>query len=184
MFNQAGWACARVSFARCRVTGVTEESGGFGARVAVARGEATLASLRSLVAPCADPMPPALFHSLHSLHSLDSPTRAQSGARGRKAPRRTPFAAGAALALFALGYAAFGCAAKLAPVGGVESEAIPCVNAFDCPRAPNPCVISTCVERYCAMASASEKTVASEQKEGDCALIVCDGRGGVSLIHI
>src|SRR5688572_29905440 len=111
------------------------------------------------------------------LDSKESKTRPGGG---RKAWRiaRSVSAAGATMALLA-----FGCAAKLSSPSGVQSEAIPCVNAYDCPRAPNACMVSTCVERYCAMASASEKTVAAEQKAGDCALVVCDGRGGTMSLE-
>lgn len=60
---------------------------------------------------------------------------------------------------------------------------IPCTDAFECPRAADPCVVSTCVDRVCVTVDAAEKTLVPGQTSGDCKLMVCDGRGGTVAIE-
>lgn len=96
---------------------------------------------------------------------------------------RFTFGAAAFAGLAGLALLDFGCAKRLAGPGGIETTNIPCENSFNCPAAPNSCMISTCVERYCAMVPAAEKTLTTPQRGGDCAMLVCDGRGGTEYIE-
>jgi hypothetical protein len=116
---------------------------------------------------------------------LDEPDQdpaQQRPAVGRGAQTITRAAIAVAVAAAAVPLLAFGCSTRLGSKDPTTTSDIPCVNQFDCPSAPHECVISTCIDQYCAMVSASDKTVVQQQKGGDCALLVCDGRGGIKAL--
>ena len=58
-----------------------------------------------------------------------------------------------------------------------------CVNAPDCPPAPNECVIVTCNGGFCGTSNVAAGTATVGQVIGDCKATQCDGSGAIKTVN-
>jgi hypothetical protein len=57
-----------------------------------------------------------------------------------------------------------------------------CVDAADCPAAPNECSVPACNAGVCGLDAVMMGVEANSQSDGDCMVTVCDGNGGFTDI--